>query len=71
MLILDRFEENIVIIERTDDETGEITMIKTEKNAVDHEAKEGDVLICDDGLYVVDNEATAKRRDEFLQHLKK
>ncbi len=70
MLILDRFEENIAIIERTDDETGTITMIKTERSFVSFETKEGDVLICEEGIYKTDYESTLQRRKMINERLK-
>lgn len=57
MLIIDRFEENFVLCER--DGAG---MEKILKELVPKEAKEGDVLIFSDGVYVIDEEETIKRK---------
>ncbi len=70
MLVLDRFEGNIAIIELTNDETGEITMIKTERGTVALESREGDVLDCEDGFYKTNYEATEQRRKRVFKYLK-
>ena len=69
MFILDRFEENFAVIEATD-ENGEITMLKADKSTVSSDVKEGDVLICENGIYFADIEATKLRREAIIRRLK-
>lgn len=67
MLIIDRFESEFAIVENT--ETEKMTMI--ERNLIENNASEGDVIMLSDGIYCVDSEATKKRRAEVLALLKK
>lgn len=67
MLIIDRFEGEFAIVEDTD--TDKMTTI--EKELVEQNASEGDVIVLSDGIYHVDYEATKKRRAEVLALLKK
>lgn len=59
MLILDRIENDIAVIE-TDDKIIEVKFSELAENA-----KEGDVLTESDGKYIVDSEATAERREKL------
>lgn len=68
MFIIDRFEGNFAVIEATD-KNGEITVLKTEKSTVSKDVKEGDVLICENGIYKTDFLATEKRREEILKRI--
>ena len=61
MLILERFEENIAVIENGD------SQIKTDRKNVSENAVEGDVLIENNGRYEVDKNQTEKRRSEILK----
>ncbi len=65
MLIIDRFEEGIAVVEDSESEK----MIKIEKNMIDEAAKEGDVIFFDGQRYKVDNEAADERRREMLKLL--
>ena len=67
MLIIDRFEGEFAIVEDT--ETEKMTMI--EKELIEQNASESDVVVLSDGIYCVDPEATKKRRAEVLALLKK
>lgn len=67
MLIIDRFEGEFAIVEDTD--TEEMTQI--EKEFIDKDSAEGDVIVLTDGVYHTDAEATKKRRAEVLALLKK
>lgn len=61
MLIVERLEENIVIIE-DGGKRFEVIREKLPKNV-----REGDVLKKADGIYVVDREKTEIRRKEILK----
>ena len=65
MLIIDRFEENIAILE------GDGEFIEVEKALLPVNAKEGDVVELQDGRYVVDTEKTAQRRSNVVSRLRK
>ncbi len=69
MFILDRIEENLAIIEATD-ENGEITVIKADMSTISPESSEGDVLVCDNGFYRTDAEATKLRKHSVYERLK-
>lgn len=59
MLILDRIENDIAVIE-ADDKIIEVHISKLAENA-----KGGDVLKESDGKYIVDSEATAARKEKL------
>ena len=67
MLIVDRFEGELAIVEDTETDK----MIVLEKKLIEQNASEGDVIVLLDGIYHVDSEATKKRRAEVLALLKK
>ena len=67
MLIIDRFEGNYAVVEDSESDT----MKNIDKALIDKAAKEGDVLSFENGLYTVDINATAKRRKEILEMMKK
>lgn len=61
MLIIERFEESIAVIE-DGDKHFEVSRDKLPKNAC-----EGDVLKKDGGIYEIDKEKTQIRRKEILR----
>ena len=67
MLIIDRFQGNCAVVE--DSETDSVANI--DKALIDEAAKEGDVLSFEDDAYIVDAEATERRRREILELMKK
>lgn len=69
MLILDRFEDETALIEYTD-ESGNVVIIRAEKNSVSAEVREGDVLACNNGIYLTDAEATEIRRRKIINRLR-
>lgn len=69
MLILDRFEENLAVIEKTD-ENGEITYLNIDRSIISSEVREGEVLYLREGIYYTDAFATERRRKEILERLK-
>lgn len=69
MLILDRFEDETALIEYTD-ESGNVVIIRAEKNSVSAEVREGDVLACNNGIYSTNTEATEIRRRKIINRLR-
>ncbi len=69
MLIFDRFEGETALIEYTD-ENGNVVIIRAERNSVSAEVKEDDVLMCNDGIYSTDTEATDIRRKKIINRLR-
>ncbi len=67
MLIIDRFEGDYAVVE--DSETDIVKNIN--KTLIDKTAKEGDVLSFENGAYIVDMEATERRRREISELIKK
>lgn len=65
MTVIDRFENNIAVLE-TD---GVITEI--DSSQLPENAREGDVLIQNDGVWTVDVSATEKRRAEIREIMKR
>lgn len=57
MIIIDRFEGNIAVVE---DDNGKCKEVK--RSMLPDDADEGDVLTYADGKYTVDHEATEERR---------
>lgn len=66
MLIIDRFEGNIAVVENSENEN----MIRIEKGLIEETAREGDVIFFDGSGYKVDKEETERRRTEALSILK-
>lgn len=66
MLIIDRFEGNIAVVENSENEN----MIGIEKDLIEEAAREGDVIFFDGSGYKVDKEETERRRTEALSILK-
>ena len=60
MLIIDRFEGDIAVIENGDE------MIDIPRLLLPENAKEGDVIIQSGGGYIVDSGSAEKRRQEML-----
>lgn len=67
MIIIERFEENIAVLE--DGDNGK--SIEVDRNILPHNAKEGDVLELSDGCYLVNSEETEKRRKAVIERLRK
>lgn len=61
MLILDRFEGDIAVIEND----GE--MIEAERENIASDAVEGDILVETEGIYYPDKEETQKRREKLTR----
>lgn len=70
MTILDRFEGKYALIEVTD-ENNVISVIKADKTLFSPDVREGDVLLCKDGIYMPDYETTEKRRKKIIERLKR
>lgn len=64
MIIIDRFEGNLAVLE-TDD-----GMINVERSLLPENAAEGDVLVYD-GSWTVDTAATEQRRERTKKRLKR
>ncbi|EOD01362.1 DUF3006 domain-containing protein [Caldisalinibacter kiritimatiensis] len=58
--IIDRFEEDIAVIEREDN-----TMINIERSRLPKEAVEGDVIIIKDDSIIIDKQETTKRKKKI------
>ena len=63
MTIIDRFEGNIAVIET---ENGTVTL---QRSLLPQNACEGDVLVCENGIWLVDTETTENRRNLTKQRL--
>ncbi len=61
MLILERFEGSIAIIEKDG------VSVEISRGEVSDNAREGDVLTLENGIYIPDSSATEKRRAENLK----
>lgn len=59
MLIIDRIEDGIAVIEDED------SRIEVPVSMLDSSVKEGDAVNLEDGVYVPDKSATEKRRREI------
>lgn len=70
MLILDRFEGDFALIEVTD-ENDNITSIEIPKNRIASDAREGDILILNNDIYVTDTDATLLRRKRIINRLRR
>ncbi len=64
-MIIDRFEGDIAVVE-TDD--GFLDILRSR---LPEEAREGDVLVCCDGGYTVDKDATERRRASAANRMKR
>ena len=65
MTIIDRFENNIAVLE-TDGGTIEI-----ERSQLPENAREGDVITETDGVWTIDVTATEKRRSDMRELMKR
>lgn len=63
---IDRFEENIVVLEER--KTGKMRNIS--KNKIPQNCKEGDILKCINGKYLLDKEETEKMEKEIQDKYK-
>ncbi|QZY54888.1 DUF3006 domain-containing protein [Crassaminicella profunda] len=59
-MIIDRFEENFAVCEKSDG-----LMVHIEKEKIPHNAKEGDVLLKVEGKIVIDEDETMKRKKKI------
>lgn len=63
--IVDRIEDNIVVLEQSN---GEI--INIDLSCIDEIPSEGDVLVKIDNIYKIDKEATLKRKNHISKLMK-
>ena len=63
--VIDRFEGDFVVLEKSDG-----TTIDVEKTEIPT-AKEGDVLILENGVYTIDKEDTQERKKRIEEKMKK
>lgn len=69
LFIVDRFEEDWVVVEKTQ---GDVTeYIDVERSRLPLDVKEGDVLIFKGGIWTIDHETTQTRRNQMAQRLKR
>ncbi|MGN1481025.1 DUF3006 domain-containing protein [Porcipelethomonas sp.] len=61
MLIIERFEGNIAVIEDDDNH------LEIDRNSLPDNAREGDVLVKSGDAYKIDPEQTKKRREKILK----
>lgn len=59
-VIIDRFEGDYAVIE-----TEEKAMKKIRRSEVPNAVQEGDVLVCTDNKWIVDLEATQRRKEQI------
>lgn len=64
MYIIDRFEGDIAVVEAND------TMLEIPRRLLPSDAQEGDVLQKDGDAYLVDRDATEKRKEEINRLMK-
>ena len=62
---VDRIEENIIVLENIS--TGEI--IEIDKNSLDFDVVEGNILICNDGVFSLDKKEEDVRRSSLRDRL--
>jgi len=63
MIVIDRFGEEFAVLEID----GEITEVP--RKIIPDDAREGDILILEDGVYSVDEKATSERRSSVRERL--
>ena len=61
--IIDRFEDNNLAVLELDDQPG--NMLTVSVNELPSNACQGDVLYYQDGLWVIDEEETARRQNDI------
>ncbi|MCL2634900.1 MAG: DUF3006 domain-containing protein [Oscillospiraceae bacterium] len=67
MIIVDRFEGDSVVLEDTDIERFEVV----DKKLFPDDIREGDVVEERGGSYIVNSEATQKRRQQIVERLRR
>ncbi|MDR0196890.1 MAG: DUF3006 domain-containing protein [Oscillospiraceae bacterium] len=67
MIIIDRFEGDFVVLEDADMEK----FSRVDRAVFPKNAREGDVVEERGGVYTVNSEATAKRRRQIVERLRK
>jgi len=65
MIIIDRFEGDFAVLET---DSG---MIETDRTKIPENAAEGDVLIMENGVYIVDVKGTEMRRESIRNTFKR
>jgi len=65
MIIIDRFEGDFAVLET---DSG---MIETDRTKIPENAAEGDVLIMENGVYIVDVKGTEMRRESIRNRFKR
>lgn len=63
MIVIDRFGEDFAVLEID----GEMTEIP--RSDISSDAREGDILVLDNGVYSVDEKATSERRNSVRERL--
>ena len=63
--IIDRFEGELAVLER--EAGGTFDVLKSELPS----CKEGDVLVYDNGIYIVDEEETKRRKEIISEKIRK
>lgn len=63
MIVIDRFGEDFAVLEID----GEMTEIP--RSEIPSDAREGDILVLDNGVYSVDEKATSERRNSVRERL--
>lgn len=69
MYVLDRFEGEIAVIEESREEN--ITLLEISRTLLPSDAEEGDILILDNGQWMIDKEATIQRRSQIENRLRR
>lgn len=69
-LVLDRFEENRAVIEKTYD-NGEISYFSVARETVSPEAKEGDAIRAEGDIFVPDYDETKVAKEKAISLLEK
>ena len=63
--IIDRFEEEFAVLEKDEGGTVDVPRIKIP------DAKEGDVILLENGVYTIDEAETLKRKEIIAEKMKK
>lgn len=69
-LVLDRFEENRAVIEKTH-YNGEVSYFSVPKATVSSEAKEGDIIRAEGDIFAPDYDATKAAKEKAVSLLEK
>lgn len=70
MLVVDRIEEDTILVESSNPATGEVMMQKIPRTWILDEIHEGDILCKTSEGYAVDEAETKKRRAQNAQRLR-